>query len=201
MPDSNSKHHNPWKIIDGNRVFDCPYFNIRVDTVSLNGRPERPYNSIRMKKSGVAIVPIDNDGNTILVGQYRYVLDRFTWEVTRGGGRLDAPAIESAKAELLEETGYNARHWLQIFEASASPGISDEVAPGFAAWGLEGSAPRPDDGELLFTKRMPFAEAVSLALSGQVADLASMALLLAIEARARRGDLPADLLRLLGRGG
>jgi 8-oxo-dGTP pyrophosphatase MutT (NUDIX family) len=188
---------NPWSTSERNRVFDCPYFSVRVDTVSLSGRTERSYNSIRMKKSGVTVVPIDQDGCTVLVGQYRYVLDRFTWEVTRGGGRLDAPSVESAQAELLQETGYRARHWLQIFDASASPGISDELAPGYVAWGLERGAPQPDEEELLVSRRVPFAEAVELALSGEIADLASIALLLAIDARGRRGTLPADLLELV----
>jgi hypothetical protein len=81
--------------------------------------------------------------------------------------------------------------------ASASPGISDEFAPGYVAWGLEQGSPQPDEEELLVTRRLPFFAAVEMALAGEIADLASIALLLAIDARSRRDALPADLQALL----
>ena len=150
-----------------------------------------------MKHFGIAVVPIDNDGTTTLIGQYRYVLDRFTWEVTRGGGDRDAPPLESAKRELGEETGYRADHWLQLFSASASPGTTDSIAPGFVAWGLHKGQPHPDPEELITQRRVPFPAAVDMALTGEIADLGSIAAILSIEAKFRRGDLPTDLAKLL----
>src|SRR5258708_40028310 len=103
---------------------DCQYFTVHSDLVDHRGGDHRLYNHIHMKNFGIAVVPIDNDGTTTLVGQYRYVLERYTWEVTRGGGGRDVSHIESAKRELEEETGYRADHWLELFAASASPGTT-----------------------------------------------------------------------------
>lgn len=191
---------NPWAFVSREETFDCPYFAVRRDTVAHLGGDHRPYHHIHMKNFGIAVVPIDDDGSTTLIGQYRYALQRFTWEVTRGGGRRDAPPIDSARRELHEETGYRADHWLELFAASASPGTTDSMAPGFVAWGLHEGRPNPDPEELLTQRRVPFSAAVSMALSGEIADLASIAAILAVETRFRREELPTDLLQLLKRG-
>jgi 8-oxo-dGTP pyrophosphatase MutT (NUDIX family) len=188
---------SPWTLIQDETVFDCPYFITRSDQVKDGGGRPRRYVSVRMKNFGIAVVPIDEMGRTVLVGQQRYVLNRFTWEVVRGGGPLDRPALESAQRELSEEIGCRADHWLQLFEASASPGVTDELSVGFVAWGLHQGEPHPDGGEELLQRRVPFAEAVSMALSGSIADLASSALLLGIQVKLDRGELPSDLTRYL----
>ena len=103
MQQTDGNQPNPWTLIQKNDKFDCPYFTVHSDTVTHRGGKQRSYNHIHMKNFGVAVVPIDNDGSTTLIGQYRFPLDRFTWEVTRGGGGRDVPAINSAKRELREE--------------------------------------------------------------------------------------------------
>ena len=102
------------------------------------------------------------------IGQYRFPLDRFTWEVTRGGGRRDVSALNSAKRELREETGYVADHWLELFAASASPGTTKSIAPGFVAWGLHRGEPDPDPEELITQRRVPFSAAVAMSISGRL---------------------------------
>lgn len=188
---------NPWRLVRREEMFDCPYYTARRDTVTHRGGEERSYYNIHEKNFGVAVVPIENDGSTFLVGQYRYVLDRFTWEVTRGGGKSGTPAVDAARRELSEETGYCADYWLELFTASASPGTADSVAPGFVAWGLHKGEPHPDPGELITLQQVPFSVAVTMALTGEIADLASISAILAIEIRFQRGELPLDLTRLL----
>jgi len=197
MPQPDIDRTNPWKPVHKSEVFDCRYFVTRSDSVRHRAGEPRPYTHIRMKYFGIAVVPIDEDGSTTLIGQYRYVLDRFTWEVPRGGGRLDHLPIESAKAELSEETGYRADHWLHLFNASASPGVTDEIAPCFVAWGLHQGEPHPDPVEQLVRRRIPFRDAVAMALSGEIGDLASIASILGINTRMGRGELPPDLMALL----
>lgn len=204
MAENEATRPKPWRLVQDQTVFECPYFITRSDRVKDGfGRP-RDYYNVRMRNFGIAVVPIDGDGYTILVGQQRYLLDRFTWEVVRGGGRLDMPAIESAKNELSEETGYRADNWLQLFKASASPGVTDELAVGFVAWGLQAGEPHPDAGEDLVQWRLPFSKVIAMVLSGEIADLASSALVLGIQLRLERGELPSDLadcLRNAGKSG
>jgi 8-oxo-dGTP pyrophosphatase MutT (NUDIX family) len=197
MQQTDDNQPNPWTLIQKNDKFDCPYFTVHSDTVTHRGGKQRSYNHIHMKHFGVAVVPIDNDGSTTLIGQYRFPLDRFTWEVTRGGGRRDVPPVDSAKRELREETGYRADHWLELFAASASPGTTNSIAPGFVAWGLHRGEPEPDPEELITQRRVPFSAAVAMAISREIADLASIAAILSIEARFRRGELPSDLASFL----
>jgi 8-oxo-dGTP pyrophosphatase MutT (NUDIX family) len=193
------KLQNPWQTMGGDDVFDCPYFRVRSDLVRHRGRPERPYTSIRFKNGGVTVVPVDDDGCTTLVGQYRYVLDSFTWEVPGGAARLDAPAIQSARNELLEETGYVANRWLHILATAPSPANSDERSNGFVAWDLHLGSAKPEQEEEIVTRRLPFSEAVGMALSSGIVHAASAALILAIDARLRRRELPEDLSELLTR--
>jgi 8-oxo-dGTP pyrophosphatase MutT (NUDIX family) len=197
MQPPKSSLSNPWVLLRREDKFDCRYYTARSDTVTHQGGEPRTYTHIHMKNYGIAVVPIDSDGTTTIVGQFRYVLNRYTWEVTRGGGSRDVPPLESAKRELSEETGYRADHWLELFAASASPGTTDSIAPGFVAWGLHHGEPHPDPEELITSRRVPFATAVRMALYGEIADLASIAAILSIETRFRRGELPPDLASLL----
>src|SRR5579864_7072463 len=105
MSDTMVSGENPWNLLSGEESFSCPYFSIRSDLVSHSGNKPRSYHSIRMKVHGVAVLPIDDTGCTTLVGQYRYVLDRYTWELPGGGALIGQPGIEAARKELSEETG------------------------------------------------------------------------------------------------
>lgn len=188
---------NPWKVLNEETGYDCRYFSIRHDRVTLSDGEPRSYHSVRMKYYGVCIVPIDRDGSVTLIGQYRYVVDRFSWEIPGGGASVGEDPLTVARAELKEETGCTAEHWLKVVEGAVSPGISDEAVPAFVAWGLDRGAPQPDPTEILSRRRVPFAEAVSMALTGRISNLPGSAALLAIEVRRQRGDLPDSLLDLL----
>lgn len=190
---------NPWAALKTSVEFDCRYFAVRQDLVRHGKGEARPYNSVRMKYYGVCVAPIDDEGCLTLVGQYRYVLDRYAWEVPGGGSPLGHSMLETAKAELSEETGLRAEHWLKIVEASVSPGTSDEVTPAYVAWGVQQGKPHPEPEERLSLRRMPFAEAVDMALNGGIGNLPGVAVVLGIYARLVRGDLPETLLNILQR--
>ena len=188
---------NPWRVLTETTGYDCRYFSIRHDQVQLPEGEPRSYHSVRMKYYGVCIVPVDQDGGVTLVGQYRYVLDRFSWESPGGGARVGDDPLTVARSELREETGCTAEHWLKVVEGAVSPGISTEATPAFVAWGLDRGAPQPDASELLFRRQVPFADAVEMALKGEISNLPGIAALLGIEVRRQRGDLPPSLLALL----
>ena len=197
MSDGSAGARNPWALIREQPKFDCQYFTARADIVSHAGGRARPYNHFRMKSDGVYVVPIDHDGSTVLVGQHRFVLNRFTWEVPAGGVPRGTPVLDVAKSELSEEAGLTAEHWLQITGAATSPGMTDELSSGFVAWSLRNGEPHPDPEETLVVRRISFSSAVAMALSGEIANLGSIALILGIETRRVRGELPRNLLDLL----
>jgi len=188
---------NPWAVLRTDVRFDCSYYVARQDLVSFSGAAPRPYNTVRFKNNGVAVAPVDEDGRVTLVGQYRYPLDRYTWEMPAGGVKSGANVVEVAKAELSEETGLRARHWLKIIDGSASPSTTDEFAWGYVAWGLEKGEAHPDPEEKLTLRTLPFAEAVDMVLRHEISHLASAALLLGIQVRLTRGDLPEELSQAL----
>lgn len=187
---------NPWKILEKNEPFTCPFFTVRSDLVSHRGATGR-YNSVRMKVFGVAVLPIDGEGYTTLVGQYRYVLDRYSWELPGGGAALDRPAVDSAASELSEETGYTADHWLQIVETAVAPGTIDEITRGFVAWGLHAGEPHADAEEQLSLRRVSFDDAVSMALAGDIGHVTSVATILSLQTKLARRELPLALARVL----
>ena len=88
---------NPWVVLREETTFSCSYFDVRQDWVSHTGRPARAYHSIRAKHRGVCVLPLDHEGMVTLVGQYRYVLGRFTWELPGGGAPKDADPLEVAR--------------------------------------------------------------------------------------------------------
>src|SRR5260370_8045734 len=181
---------NPWTVLRKEETFTCSYFSVRSDTVQFGTSLPRTYNSVRMKSIGVTIAPIDDAGCTTLVGQYRYVLARVAWELPGGGCRLDQAPVEAAKVELSEETGYGAAHWLRLFDGTVSPGSTDGRTQCFVAWGLQPGAPHPEPEEELVQRRVPFAEAISMALAGEITHLGTITLLFCIQTKFTRGQFP-----------
>ncbi|MGX7705211.1 NUDIX domain-containing protein [Methylobacterium sp. Gmos1] len=188
---------NPWVTLSRERRYEDRYLGVDLDQLRHESGREHPHVALRFKVYGVAVLPVDPAGRVSLIGQYRYVLDRFTWELPRGSGAVADDALATARRELAEETGDEAESWLEVLRLDASPGISSEQMPAFVAWNLKRGPAHPDPQESLRVRRLPFAEAVGEALSGAITDGASVALLLCLAERARRGDLPADLLSLL----
>lgn len=188
---------NPWTVHRKEERFACSFFSVHSDIVAHGARLPRIYNSIRMSTPGVSVVPIDDEGCTTLVGQYRYVVDRFTWEAPGGGCKLDQKPVEAAQMELSEETGYRADHWLQLLDANLAPGTIDGRTHCFVAWGLRAGLPHPEPEERLQQRRVPFGQAISMVLSGEITSFSSVTALLGIHVKLTRGELPADLMKLL----
>lgn len=191
---------NPWTIVHEQARLENPYFTTRHDLVRFAGAAARPYSSVRVRYHGVCVAPIDHEGCVTLVGQYRYVLDRYTWELPGGGCLVGQDPATAARAELSEETGFAARQLLKVVEGAVSIGTSDEVVPGYVAWDLTTGHPHPDREERLALRRVSFAEALDMALAGEIAHLIGSALLLGIHVKRQRGELPDSLAKLLRPG-
>lgn len=188
---------NPWKVLSEEVKLSSPYFDVREDLVSHGGRPARAYHSIRGKHRGVTVLPVDQQGLVTLVGQYRYVIGRYTWELPGGGAPLGSDPLEMAQQELKEECGYGAGKWLKLIGADVSPGTLDWSSFGYIAWELEQGEPQPEAEESLTLRKVSFPEAVELALAGGIATLISISLLLAARVKATRRSLPESLCELL----
>jgi 8-oxo-dGTP pyrophosphatase MutT (NUDIX family) len=159
------------------------------------------YGLVSYRNYAVAILPIFDDGATILVGQHRFPLGDYSWEIPEGGGPLDDDPLDSARRELAEETGLQAREWREILQAQLSNSVSDERAFGYLATGLSpaGQGHHVDDTEELAQVRVPFREALDAAVCGELKDVLTVAMLLKAYHMAREGLLaPALAAAMLG---
>ena len=125
-----------WKKLSSRVVFDNRWITVFDDRVINPGGGRNEYGRIHFKNRAVAILPLDEDGNTWLVGQDRYTLGSFTWELPMGGAPLDEAPLEAAKRELKEETGLSAARWTEVMRVHTSNSITDEVGIVFLAEGL-----------------------------------------------------------------
>ncbi len=128
------------------------------------------YGVVHFRHVAVGVVPLTDDGQAILVGQYRYPLAEYSWEIPEGGGEIGVDPLESAQRELREESGLVAARWTYLGEAHLSNSATDEVGCVFLAEELTEGAPEPEGTEELRARRVPFARAVEMALTGEISD-------------------------------
>ena len=123
-------------------------------------------------------MPLDEEYNTWLVGQYRFPLKAYSWEIPEGGGPLNGEPIDSARRELLEETGMSAKQWKEIQRMHLSNSVSDELSIIYIATGLIHGIAMPEETEQLVVKKLPFEEAYQMVLKGEITDSMSVAAIL-----------------------
>ena len=190
---------NPWTVISGATVYENDW--IRVDhheVLDPSGGPGK-YGTVHFKQQAASVVPIDEHGNVILVGQYRFPLEAYSWEIPEGGGSHSAPALESAVRELREECGLSARRWTEILGMDLSNSVTDERSTTFLAWELSEARAQPDITEKLQIARIPFWNAVDRVKRGEIRDSISIAALLRVALMALQGELPEQIARAIGR--
>ena len=192
-------HGTPWVRGPATPVFDNPWIAVtQYAATAPTGNPAT-YGLVSFKNYAVAILPLFDDGTTLLVGQHRFPLGDYSWEIPEGGGRLDVDPLESARRELAEETGLQAAEWREILQAQLSNSVSDERAFGYLATGLSiaDGGHDADDTEALEKVRVPFREALDAALAGDLKDVLTVAMLLKASHMAREGHLAPALARAI----
>jgi 8-oxo-dGTP pyrophosphatase MutT (NUDIX family) len=133
------------------------------------------YGKVHFKNTAIGIIPLDHENNTWLVGQHRYVLNEWSWEIPEGGGPSGKSTLESAQRELLEETGLKAKLWKEILKAHLSNSVSDEVGFVFLAQGLtEGAHEREATEADMKVWKLPFKEALDMVMKGKITDSLSV---------------------------
>jgi 8-oxo-dGTP pyrophosphatase MutT (NUDIX family) len=178
---------NPWTTHSSRCVYENPW--IRVEEREVTNPSGNPgiYGVVGFKNRAVGVVPVDEAGNTWLVGQYRYTLDEYSWEIPEGGCPAGESPLEAARRELLEETGLVAAEYrLLLDDIALSNSVSDERATIYVATGLSQGEPCPEETEQLELRRVPLAEAVAMVRRGEITDSISVIALLAMAGERER---------------
>ncbi|HEY8521459.1 MAG TPA: NUDIX hydrolase [Gammaproteobacteria bacterium] len=177
---------NPWKTLSLRTVYDNPWIRVEEHQVVNPAGGLGQYGKVCFKNRAVAVAALDADSNIVLVGQHRYTLDEFSWELPMGGAPLREDPQAAAERELREETGLTARRWRLLMKLHTSNSITDEVGYAYLAEDLEHGERALEDTESDLRMRiLPFAEAVQWVLDGRITDAISVAtiLRLAVERR------------------
>ena len=169
-----------WKKLGSRVVYDNPWITVYEDHVVNPGGGENQYGHIHFKNKAVAIVPLDDGGNTWLVGQDRYTLGAYSWEVPMGGAASDEEPLDAAKRELKEETGLSAAKWTNIMHLHTSNSITDEEGFVFLAENLSEGEPEFEETEKLEIRKLSLDHALEMVSSGQITDAISVAAILKI---------------------
>ncbi|HEY9216413.1 MAG TPA: NUDIX hydrolase [Phenylobacterium sp.] len=190
-------HGQPWKRGTERLVYDNPWIRVTEhQAIAPTGKPAI-YGVVSFKNFAMAVLPLYDDGTTVLVGQHRFALSDYSWEIPEGGGPIEIDPLESAKRELREECGLEAADWRLVIKAQLSNAITDERAFGYIATGLSPVPADPDETELLALARVPFREALEAAMDGHLEDVLTVAMLLRAYHMARERALPDALARAM----
>ncbi|ASZ13755.1 NUDIX hydrolase [Chitinophaga pendula] len=179
---------NPWQILSGQAIYDNKWISLTEHQVINPAGGRGIYGVVHFKHVAVGVVVVDEARNIYLVGQYRFPLEQYSWEIPAGGAPLGEDTLDAGKRELLEETGLVAQRWEPILQMHLSNSISDEVAIIYLARELEQHSPQPEDTEQLVIKKVPFEEAYRQVQAGMITDSMSVA-----------GILQLRLMQLEGR--
>jgi 8-oxo-dGTP pyrophosphatase MutT (NUDIX family) len=188
-----------WTIKSARTVYNNRWIRVReYETVAPTGA-DAHYGLVHMHNLALGVLPIDAQGQTLLIGQERFPTGRYSWELPEGGGSPDSSPLEGAQRELSEEAGLKAEHWLPLFaDVDFSNSVTDEKACAFIAWGLSPDQTHArDSSEELSVRRVSFAEALEMAVSGEITDAFTLVMLFKADHLLRIGALPQDLAKLM----
>jgi 8-oxo-dGTP pyrophosphatase MutT (NUDIX family) len=184
-----NESYNPWTVIASRPIYDNNWIGLTEYDVINPGGGKGIYGKVHFKGLAIGVVPLDEQGNTWLVGQYRFTLNAYSWEIPEGGGDMSMDPVESAKRELKEETGLIAGDWSLIQEMHLSNSVSDERALIFLARQLEQRESMPEETEQLVVRKLPFEEACRMVEDGLITDSMSVAGILKLRLMMLKGKL------------
>lgn len=169
---------NPWKKLKSATKYENPWIKVREDAVlKPNGEPGI-YGVVEFKNTAMGILALNERKEIVLVGQFRYPLNEYSWEIPEGGCPAGEQPLAAAKRELLEETGFKAKKWKKLFDMTLSNSSTNERATVFLATELTQHNATPEDTEVLKLKTVKLTKAVDMVLSGEITDGISVAALL-----------------------
>jgi len=185
-----AEKRGPWQVLSRQQVYDNRWIRLtHHEVLNPAGQPGL-YGTVHFKNFGLGIVPVDAEMHTYLVGQYRFALDAYSWEIPEGGGPVDDDPQASAARELAEETGLRAARWRKVVEGDLSNSVTDERFIGYLAWDLEQGRAAPEPTEQLQIRRLPLSEAFRMVEAGEIRDALSILTLQAVQLLHLQGRLP-----------
>lgn len=172
---------NPWTILAEKPIYENPWMKVtEYDVINPRGG-KGIYGKVHFKNIGTGVVALDNKFNTYLVGQFRFTLNKYSWEIPEGGGVIGVDPLETAKRELLEETGLIAGKWTKLLDMHLTNSIADEFGVMYLAQELEQRTQEPDETEDIVVKKLPFEEAYRMVEEGMITDSMAVAAILKVK--------------------
>lgn len=172
---------NPWQILSETEVYDNAWIKVTEFSVVNPSGGRGIYGKVHFKNTAIGVIALDAQLNTYLVGQYRFPMEAYSWEIPEGGSPLYSDPLDSARRELLEETGLFAHSWEKILEMDLSNSVSDEKAIIYLAWDLEQRSASPEETEKLEIKKLPFQDVYQMVENGDITDSVSVAAILKVK--------------------
>ncbi len=169
------ENKNPWQTIETKKIYDNPWIKVTESDVINPKGGKGIYGVVSFKNKAIGIVPVDEEGYTYLVGQYRYTLNEYTWEIPEGGGPMLEDPLAAARRELKEETGFEASEWKMIGRIHTSNSVTDEEGFLYLATGLKAGDSAPEETEELAVKKIHLTEVVEMVMQGKITDSLTIA--------------------------
>ena len=169
---------NPWQTLSGKLIYDNPWIQLTEYQVITPAGTNGIYGKVHFKNIAIGVIAIDENQDTYLVGQYRYPLNEYSWEIPEGGCPEGTDFLTTAQRELKEETGLEAASWTEILRMHISNSVSDEYAVVYVARELTAGRSNPEDTEKLTVQKLPFTEALNWVMEGKITDSISVAAIL-----------------------
>ena len=176
-----SELSNPWKTLSSEIKYDNQWIRVIENKVLNPAGKNGIYGVVHFKNKAIAVIPLDDDNNTWIVGQYRYTLNSYEWEVPEGGCPEGEDPVEGARRELEEETGLHAKQMDLIMEMELSNSVSDEMSYTYLARGLSYVGSSPEETESLQVRKLPFEELFQMVMRGEIKDALSVASILKVK--------------------
>ncbi len=172
---------NPWKTLSSTEIYDNNWISLTEHQVINPTGGKGIYGEVHFKNFAIGVLPLDEHYNTWLVGQYRFPIKAYSWEIIEGGGSLKEDPLENAKRELAEESGIKANRFTEIQRMHLSNSVSDELGIIYVAQELEMGISEPEETEELVIRKLHFDEAYQMVVTGKITDSMSVAAILKVK--------------------
>jgi 8-oxo-dGTP pyrophosphatase MutT (NUDIX family) len=197
MSDRWEEDGDPWTVKSKTRPFENQWLALdQYDVIRPDGG-DGTYTVVRPRRLAVGVLPIEPDGGVHLVGQWRFPLGHYSWEMPEGGAEPGEDPLACAKRELEEETGLTAGRYERVLEMDISNCLTDERAVIYLAFDLEPGTPMPEATEVLRRRSAHFLDVVTRVADGRIRDGLTVAAVLRAHHMAVTGQLPAELARAM----